>query len=259
MSIASSTRHSNWRKSLRAQACLLCMAAVGLLRSSAQAAASAAPAVLDRVIAAVNNQPILASDLKEEMRLAVLDPANAGSDVLSPPRALQQLIARALIQQQIRQEDAQAVEPSQAEVAARLAEIRRELPACVRQDCSSEAGWKAFLADRRLSPQRVESYLRYRLEILRFIEQRFRQGIQIPQQAIATYYRETLLTRYAAGDPVPSLDQVAPRIQEILLQQQVNLLFGDWLKNLREQGDVEVLDPALEPPASQGADGEGSQ
>jgi hypothetical protein len=233
------------------------MAAVGLLRSSAQAAASAAPAVLDRVIAAVNNQPILASDLKEEMRLAVLDPANAGSDVLSPPRALQQLIARALIQQQIRQEDAQAVEPSQAEVAARLAEIRRELPACVRQDCSSEAGWKAFLADRRLSPQRVESYLRYRLEILRFIEQRFRQGIRIPQENIADYYNKTLLPQYKPGETIPSLEQVAPRIQEILLQQQVNVLLDSWLTSLRQQGDVEILDPSLEMPGEKGLGGGG--
>jgi hypothetical protein len=39
---------------------------------------------------------------------------------------------------------------------------------------------------------------------------------------------------------------VAPRIQEILLQRQVNALFEDWLKNLRKQGDVEVIDPSLE-------------
>ena len=30
------------------------------------------------------------------------------------------------------------------------------------------------------------------------------------------------------------------------MQQQVNVLFDDWLDNLREQGDVEVLDPELE-------------
>ena len=35
----------------------------------------ASPAVLDRVVAVVNNQAILASDVDDEMRLAVLDPA----------------------------------------------------------------------------------------------------------------------------------------------------------------------------------------
>ena len=63
-------------------------------------------------------------------------------------------------------------------------EIRKQLPACVRQNCATDAGWKAFLAAHGLTPERVESYLRYRLEILRFIEQRFRQGIQISPQQI---------------------------------------------------------------------------
>jgi hypothetical protein len=47
---------------------------------------------------------------------------------------------------------------------------------------------------------------------------------------------------------VPPLDQVAPRIQEILLQQQVNTLFDGWLDNLRKQGEIEVLDPSLDDP-----------
>jgi hypothetical protein len=130
----------------------------------------------------------------------------------------------------------------------RLAELRKELPACIRQNCASDAGWKAFLAAHGLTEERVETSLRYRVEILRFIEQRFRQGIRITPQQIETYYRQTLLPQYAKGEDIPPLDKVAPRIEEILLQQQVNVLFDDWLTNLRKQGEVEVLDPALETP-----------
>jgi len=77
---------------------------------------------------------------------------------------------------------------------------------------------------------------------------RFRQGIQISPQEIAAYYKDTLVPQYAAGEAIPKLAQVSPRIQEILLQRRVNVLFDDWLKNLRQQGEVEVLDPALETP-----------
>ena len=117
------------------------------------------------------------------------------------------------------------------------------MPACVHLNCASEEGWKAFLAAHGLTPKRVESYLRHRIQILRFIEERFRQGIRIAPEEIETYYRETLLPQYAPGEEIPPLDEVAPRIQEILLERQVNVLFDDWLKNLRRQGDVEVLDP----------------
>jgi hypothetical protein len=220
--------------------------------AEAQQSRSAAPVVLDRVVAVVNRHAILASDLDDEIRLSVLDP-NVEGRTLTRQRALDQLISRALIEQQIRQEDAQAAEPTQTEVEARLNEIRKELPACVRGNCATEEGWKAFLTAHGLTSGRVESYLRYRLEILGFIEQRFREGIRISQQEIASYYDHTLLPQYAPGEKAPPLDQVAPRIEEILLQQQVNALFEDWLANLRKEGDVEVLDPSLEPPAVQGA------
>ena len=212
--------------------------------------------VLDRAVAVVNNQAILASDVDDEVRLAVLDPGQAGV-VLTPKRALEQLISRALIQQQIRQEDAQAAEPTQADVDARLAEIRKEVPACIHFNCVTERGWSAFLVAHGLTPQRVESYLRYRVQILRFIEQRFRQGIRIAPEEIEKYYRETLLPQYAQGEAIPTLDKVAPRIEEILLERQVNVLFDDWLRNLRKQGDVEVLDPALETPEIAGGTGKG--
>jgi hypothetical protein len=228
--------------------CLAAWAAPQTTAQPSQPASPSTPVVLDHVVAVVNNQAILASDLDDEIRLAVLDPARGGLGVLAPAVALDQLISRALIQQQIRQEDQQATEPPQAEVDARLMEIRKELPPCLRFNCATDAGWKAFLTAHGLTPERVENYLRYRLEILRFIEERFRLGISITPEEIATYYRQTLLPQYAAGDTIPPLTEVSPRIQEILLERQVNVLFDDWLKNLRKQGDVEVLDPALESP-----------
>lgn len=222
-------------------------------------AQSAPPVVLDQVVAVVNRQVILASDLDDEIRLSVLDQNRVGQGTLTRQRALEQLISRMLIEQQIRQEDTEAATPSAAEVAARLAELRKELPACVHQNCASDAGWKAFLAAHGLTPERVEAYVRYRMEILRFIEQRFRPGIRIAQQEVESYYRDTLVPQYATGEAIPPLDKVAPRIEEILLEQQVNVLFSDWLDNLRKQGDVEVLDPALESPASGGSAEKGNE
>jgi peptidyl-prolyl cis-trans isomerase SurA len=255
------SRHKNKPGLICVGTMAVCLAAFGaasaLAQNPAPAASPANVVMLDRVVAVVNNQVILASDVDDEVRLAVLDPGRAGLGVLTPQHALEQLISRALIQQQIRQEDAQAAEPSQAEVDARLAEIRKQVPACVHLNCASEQGWSAFLASHGLTPKRVESYLRYRVQILRFIEQRFRQGIRITPEEIDKYYRETLLPQYAPGEMIPPLDEVAQRIQEILLERQVNVLFDDWLRNLRRQGNVEVLDPALEAPETPDGSGKG--
>jgi|WetSurMetagenome_2_1015567.scaffolds.fasta_scaffold60714_2 peptidyl-prolyl cis-trans isomerase SurA len=238
--------------------CLAALAAaLGLAQNPPQTPQPIKAVVLDRVVAVVNNRAILASDVEEEMRLAVLDPSRTGHHTLTEKFALELLISRALIQQQIRQEDEPAAQPTQAEVDTRLAETRKELPACVHFNCTSQEGWKTFLAAHDLTPERVESYMRYRIQILRFIELRFRQGIRISPEEIETYYRETLLPQYTAGETIPPLDKVSQRIEEILLEQQVNALFDDWLKNLRKQGDIEVLDPALETPETHGEVGKG--
>jgi peptidyl-prolyl cis-trans isomerase SurA len=260
MSIRASIRLKSKPGLVRAGAIAACLAFSAATASPGQEAAHpltqpANAAVLDRVVAVVNNQAILASDVDDEVQLAVLDPAEAGLGNLTRQRALDQLISRALIQQQIRQEDAQTSEPVQSEVDARLTELRKNLPACVHLNCASEEGWKAFLGAHGLTPARVETYLRNRLQVLDFIELRFRQGIRISPEEIETYYRETLLPQYAVGEAIPPLETVSPRIEEILLERQVNVLFDEWLKNLRKQGDVEILDPALESPDTSGKGG----
>jgi hypothetical protein len=202
---------------------------------------------LDRIVAVVNRQAILFSDIEDEFRIAVLDPARTDQNQMTPQEALQRLISRALIRQQIQQEDIPTARPTAEEIAAREKEIRNELPACVRANCKSDADWKVFLAAHDLTPGRVDDYFRNRLQILRFIEMRFRLGIRIAPEEIEAYYREKLVPLYPPGQAAPPLEKVAPRIEEILLQQQVNVLFEDWLSNLQKQGEIEILDPSLEP------------
>src|SRR5258708_24003599 len=136
-------------------------AAIGRAQVHAQSPAETpqnpAEVVLDRVVAVVNRQAILSSDIEDEIQLSVLDPSRAGLGELTPQRALQQLISRTLIDQQIRQGEIETAEPTPQQVAARLKAIRSELPACVRANCATDAGWEAFLATHELTAQRVET------------------------------------------------------------------------------------------------------
>jgi hypothetical protein len=237
------------------QVALAALAAPAVMHAQA---ASGTPEMLDRVVAVVNNHAILSSDIADALRYSILEPAPDRGRALTPRHALQELISRTLIQQQIREEDATASEPTNEQVDARILQIRHDLPVCVRENCSSSAGWTAFLLAHGLTNAEVEHYVRLEMEILGFIETRFRQGIRISEEDTEAYYRDKLLPQYANGTKAPSLTEVAPRIEEILLQQQVTALFTSWLESLRQQGDVEVLDPALESRAD-AADGSGDQ
>ncbi len=85
---------------------------------------------------------------------------------------------------------------------------------------------------------------RQRMEVLSYIENRFRMGIRITPEEIAAYYKNDLLPQYAKQKAIaPKLEEVNDRIQEILLQQRVSKLLQDWLTSLRAQGTVQILKP----------------
>jgi peptidyl-prolyl cis-trans isomerase SurA len=235
-------------KPARTKRRLICAGAALGLGVCAVAAARAQGAgdavVLDKVVAVVNNHAILESDVELEVRLTILEPGGTGNE----PRtdALQRIISRTLIQQQIRAEEAKIEGPTNEEVQARLQELRRDLPKCASADCTTDAGWAALLKAHDLTEADAENYARLRLQLLAFIEERFGQGIHITQEEIESYYRATFLPQFHSGETPPKLESVRMRIEEILLQEQVNKLFGAWLDTLRKQGDVQILDPALE-------------
>lgn len=235
----------------RLSACVLVTLVLLLAAFPSLALPQSAPAVLDRVLVVVNQQPILQSDLDRELRLAILDPNLAlnldASRRTSPSEALDRIISRTLILQQLAGQPPMDQQQLQNTVLERMKELRSELPACVRLNCNSPEGWQAFLRESKLTAAEVESFISEQVLILDFIEKRFRPGIHITQDQIADYYKNSLLPQYSDPALAPALDTVSSRIAGILLEQQVNLLLEDWLTTLRKEGDLEFLDHSLEP------------
>jgi peptidyl-prolyl cis-trans isomerase SurA len=203
------------------------------------------PVVLDSVIAVINGDVLLRSDLQTEMNLAELEPLSLPPGRNFERRAAQRLINRTLILQQM-QSQGMVNDVSDEEVQKDLDALRGQLPACVKLDCKTEAGWARFLAERNLTPSEVNERWRQRMQILSFIDTRFRAGVRISKADIQDYYNKTFAPEFEKQHlKAPALDSVSGRVEEILLQQHVNLLLQDWLKSLRDQGNVIILDPAL--------------
>ena len=198
--------------------------------------------VLDHVVAVINGSVILESDVQEEIRYGVLQPFSVDSARNTPQRALQRLIDRALILQQL-QATQSVTPPTPEEVQQRLKELRAVIPECAQYPCRTEAGWQAFLKTRGLTEQEVEKHWTERMTILSFIQSRFGSGVRITSHEIADYYNKTLVPQLHGQKP-PSLASVSDRIQEILLQQRVSSLLLEWLQSLKNEGSVSILDPA---------------
>ncbi|WP_446741768.1 peptidylprolyl isomerase [Silvibacterium acidisoli] len=230
------------RRLLANAICGLVLVAGG--RCCAQADTQGKPVVLDHVIGVINGDVLLQSDVDEEQRFAALEPFSTQGRNNTPERAGRRLANRTLILQQMKEQQLNT-SVSDEEVQKSLAELRQHLPTCRRYQCSTDSGWKNFLAANGLTESEVDAHWKQRLEILKFIDIRFRTGIRITKEEIDTYYQKSILPVYAKQNEKPPAESLlAPRIQEILLQQHVNVLLQDWLKSLRDEGSVQILDPA---------------
>jgi peptidyl-prolyl cis-trans isomerase SurA len=204
-------------------------------------------AEVDRVVAIVNGDLILDSDVDQERRFAALLPYGEAAGAYNRDAAIERLVNRDLILQQVKLQPQQVI--TDRDAAVDLESLRKALPTCKQYHCETKEGWDRFLATQSFDEASLNELWRKRMVVLAFIEQRFRMGIRITPQEIQTYFDQTLRPQYAAQHAtVPPLASISGRIQEILLQQRVTGLLTDWLQSLRAQGSVVLLHPGEEAP-----------
>lgn len=204
------------------------------------------PQVLDRVLAIVNDDVLLSSDLEEEIRYNRFQSLPSAMRSDERKTAFSRLLNRTLILQQIQPQDRQASEPTDAEFEKSFAEFKESLPACARDACATDEGWDAVVREAGFDPAMVAHRWRERMMILRFIELRYRQGITITEDDVRNEYEKNWVPEFKRRKlNVVPLPLIEDRIRENLLQRRMNSLLQEWLRSLREQGTLEIIDPTL--------------
>jgi parvulin-like peptidyl-prolyl isomerase len=204
--------------------------------------------VVDRMVAVVNKQVILESELDQATRVEFLLQSKPIERLTQADRmaVLERLIDRSLLDQQI--VNPGMLDPAPEELAAKIKEVRESIHGGL-----SDAGWNGILAGYGLTQADVEEQLTSQFRILRFIDLRFRGLVRVEKDAIATYYQDRFLPevrkRHAAE---PKLSEVSDKIEQILVEQRIDELLSNWLKTLRAQAHIERMISSVLP-ASAGA------
>lgn len=207
-------------------------------------AASARAQVVDRMVAVVNKQVILESELDQATRVEFLLQARPIGQLAPADRiaTLERLIDRSLLEQQI--VDPAMLNPSAEDLAAKIKEVRDSLPGA-----AGDERWKAILGGYGLTQQDVEDQLTSQFRILRFIDLRFRGLVQVDKDAIAAYYQDRFLPEVRKRNVAePKLSEVSDKIEQILAEQRIDGLLNNWLKTLRAQAHIERMLPGATPP-----------
>ncbi len=197
--------------------------------------------MLDRLVAVVNGDVILESDIDEERRFEEVQPYRTVAES-TRAKLIERLVDRTLILQQAALQPEDAV--TDKDLDSQIAMVRKDIPACKQYRCETDEGWKKYLAQHGFTVEEFSKRWRQRMQLLRFIEVRFRNGVKIKDEEIQAYYEKTMLPEYAKRNVTPpNLDRIKKRIEEVLLQQEVGALLQDWLKSLRAQGSVRMIIP----------------
>lgn len=194
--------------------------------------------VLDRVVANVNGQPLLLSDWEQALRYEAFLQGRPPESFTAGERtkALERLIDRELLRQQMQAD--YSAQPEELE--QRIQNVRAQL-----KGANTEQGWRSILARYGLTEDEFRDSVRTEMRVLRFVDLRLRPVVRVDRDAIAAYYRETLVPRLrvAGVEPEP-LEEVAPKIRELLVEEKMQSVLDDWLSNLRSQSSVHMTQQA---------------
>jgi len=110
----------------------------------------------------------------------------------------------------------------------------------------SDLQLRAALSRYGLTEDELRGELSWQLTVLRFIDQRFRPGVQLSDDEVQAYYKEHLpeLQREYPGDH--AFDTLQPKIRASLEGERVNQAFEEWLTDQRKQVHIEYREGAFQ-------------
>lgn len=205
----------------------------------ASGAETAAPRLVDRVVAVVDEDPILASDVERAVALGLVVRGPGESDDDLRRRALDGLIEQRLRLHEIARFGLE--EASIAEVDRQFEELRAGF--------ADEGAWRAELARLGLDEAGVRQLLARQLSILAYVEERLGPRIFVGVEEIRRHYDEELVpTLAAAGEAPPPIEEVRESIRAVLRARRLNEEIDRWTADLRAAADVvDLLDVPARP------------
>lgn len=183
---------------------------------------------VDRIVAKIESDIILMSDIRELSRYQTFLDGNSQSD---------EEILNRLIDQWIVRNEAGAArfpQPSEDDVDRSIERLKRSF--------ASPEAYETRKKQTSLSDEEIRRFVRAQLYLSNYLDSRFRPVIQINDAEIEEFYKSRVLPRAESrGQAPPSLENARDFIQEALVQRAINDQADRWLKESRTRVHVESL------------------
>jgi len=194
----------------------------------AGAAPGSAQAVIDRIVAKVDTDIILWSEVRELGRYQYFVDEKSETDA--------EILDRLVDQWMVRNEAKAALfpQPSHEDVERSLERLKRAF--------SSPQEFEERKKQSGLTDEDVARMLRAQVYLTNYLDSRFRASIQIEEKDVEDFYKTRIVPRAESrGQTPPTLDAARGFIQEALVQRAINVQSERWLKESRSRLRVEIL------------------
>jgi len=188
--------------------------------------------IIDRIAVTVGDRVITDSEIMREVRLTAFlngDPVDFGPE--SKRKTADRLVEQRLI---LIENDASMYPPPASEAVDQMLKQQQERFA-------SPAKYQEELRRFGISEQELKAHLQRQLITLRFLELRFRPGIQVTDEEIAAYFAQRLTPELKKTHPGVefSLSDYREQVEQALIGERVDKASDAWLKEARDHTRIE--------------------
>ena len=183
---------------------------------------------VDRIVARVENDIVLQSEVQELSRYQLLVDGKSETDSAILDRLIDQWVVRT------EAETARFPHPAEAEIQRGVERVQKIF--------ASPAEYEARKKQTGLSNAEIREMVTSQLYLSNYLDSRFRPSVEVDAKAIEDFYKTGVvpLAKSRGQDP-PTLEAARDYIQEALVQNGINEQADRWLKESRARLHVEKL------------------
>lgn len=184
---------------------------------------------VDRLLAVVDDDPILESQLDQIIGIGLVEPQEGEDDTRFRRRILDGLIEEKLRFHEVDRFGFAEVPVDQVE--EQFEAVRGRFP--------DEESFQARLEELSLNEQGLRQLLARQVMVLIYVEERLGARVFVGLEEIQEYYDSELVPRLEANnEPVPPIREVREPIRQVLKEELLNEEIERWTDELRRDADV---------------------
>ncbi|HEX4953403.1 MAG TPA: SurA N-terminal domain-containing protein [Thermoanaerobaculia bacterium] len=186
--------------------------------------------VEDRILASVDGDPILASDVERALRLGLGDPAPEGE----AEDAKRRRVLEALIDERLRFHEVDRYGLARAPAE----EVERRLEQ-TRSGFASDEEYRAWLAGLDLTEEGLGQLIARQIVLLTYVEDRLSARVLVTLDDVRAYYEQKLVPALVERQAeVPPLEEVREAVRAVLREERLNREIERWTEELEAKADV---------------------